>query len=157
MLIFISSIVGFRAVWWILAIKRKWSLQMCAWQGKGDREAMVGAVTQIFSVGIKEKSLGAHSGCGWWCFRGSNPRQKGGQNFAALLQHLQRLEAGLPERICQGTSLPQDSPPGEPGKRSRSSCRAQAAAFYLLYVSLRAGMLSIPDPLLLAGLISMEQ
>lgn len=46
-----------------IGYKKKMVITDVCMAGEG-REAMVGAVTQIFSVGIKEKSLGAHSGCG---------------------------------------------------------------------------------------------
>lgn len=47
-----------------IGCKKEMVITNCAQEGKGHKEGMVGEVTQIFSAGIKEKSLGTQNGCG---------------------------------------------------------------------------------------------
>lgn len=78
-------------------------------------------------------------------------RVKGRRDGRILLQHLQRLEAEFPGRICQGTST---------GIHLLGSLEngadPSAATLCPWCVSLSVGMPSAPDPLLLTALISTE-
>lgn len=102
MLVFISSVVGFRAVWWILAIKRKWSSQMWALGEEGTQGRDGGRSYQDFLFGDLGKITGNTKWMWVMMFERVKPKAEGMAEFCCFAPALSKARGWISWRNLPG-------------------------------------------------------